>query len=70
MHAAEEDYYAHNLSMIFGPDEFERSVRVPIINDPFREKLETFYGKLSVDVPGQLTVIVITTIEILYSDCK
>ena len=37
MHAAEEDYNAQNISVIFGPDEFERFVRVPIINDPFRE---------------------------------
>ena len=67
IHAAEGDYYAQNLSVIFGPDDFEKSIRVPIINDTFREKSEIFYGKLSVNVPGQPMV---TTIKILYSDCK
>ena len=73
LHAAEEDYDSQDISVVFGPDEFEKSVRVPIINDSLRERSEIFYGHLGISTQSRSLARVIirqVTIEISYNDCK
>ena len=56
--------------MTFTPDEFEKSVRVLIVDDTLSEDSETFYGNLKVSHSESLArVTAVATIEIL-SDCK
>ena len=57
--------------MTFTPDEFEKSVRVLIVDDTLSEDSETFYGNLKVSHSESLARVVaaVATIEIL-SDCK
>ena len=59
--------------MTFGPDEYEKSVQVPIINDSSRERSEIFYGRLSISTQSRSlarVTIAQATIEISYNDCK
>ena len=58
--------------MTFGPDEYEKSVQVPIINDSSRERSENFSGNLDILIHPILdfTAVSQATIEILYNDCK
>ena len=75
LYVAQKDYNSRSLNVTFGPDELEKSVRVPIINDPSREGSEKFFGNLGIsDQPGLLGLVLPTTdvavIEILYNDCK
>ena len=61
--------------MTFRPDEYEKSVQVPIINDVLREEPEIFYGNLMFYYQSELLQQVqfaglTASIEILYNDCK
>ena len=68
----QEDYSSLSLNVTFTPDEFEKSVRVLIINDTLFEDSETFYGNLSTSHSESLAKVITAAaiIEILYSDCK
>ena len=70
----QEDYDSFSLNVTFIPNEFEKSVRVPIRNDALPEDSETFYGNLMTShLQLESLAKVVTaaaTIEISYSDCK
>ena len=68
----QEDYSSLSLSVTFTPDDFEKSVRVLIVNDTLSEDSETFYGNLRISHSEGLARVITAaaTIEILYSDCK
>ena len=70
----QEDYSSLSLSVTFTPDEFEKSVRVLIVNDTLPEDSEIFYGNLrtsSLQLESLAKVVTAAaTIEISYSDCK
>ncbi len=64
----QEDYGSLSLNVTFTPDEFEKSVQVPIINDTSREGSEVFYGNLMTSYCAVITAA--ATIEISSNDCK
>ena len=68
----QEDYNSLSLSVTFTSDEFEKSVRVLIVNDTLSEDSETFYGNLRTSHSESLAKVITAaaTIEISYSDCK
>ena len=70
---AQSDYDSQNISVTFGPDEFEKSVQVQITNDSLPERSEIFYGNLSISTQSRDLAEVTAagaTIEISYNDCK
>ena len=70
---AQRDYNSQRVSVTFSPDELEKSVRVPIIDDSLRERSEMFYGYLRISPPSAHIARVTTsraTIEISYNDCN
>ena len=71
-HVAQEDYSTRSFPVTFRPDDSEKTIMVPILNDLSRERSETFYGRL-ISCQSEHLAKVITAeavIEISYSDCK
>lgn len=67
------DYTSQHISVAFSPDESEKTIRVPIIDDSLRECSETFYGYLRISPISAHIARVTTaraTIEISYNDCN
>ena len=65
------DYIRQSFDITFGPDEDEKSIRVPIIRDSLRERSETFFGRFFEGIPyTRCAQLDTATIEILYNDCK
>ena len=67
------DYSSRSLNVTFGPDETEKTIRVPIINDISRERSETFFGNLEISAQLESFARVKVSpavVEISYSDCK
>ena len=67
------DYISQSLNITFGPDETEKTIRVPIINDISRERSESFFGKLEISPQSESSARVtvsVAMVEISYSDCK
>ena len=73
----QKDFISTTIDVLFSPDESEKSVHVPIMNDTDPERSEYFYGHLIISHPTEsehllqlTTVILRAKIEILYNDCK
>ena len=72
-HVVQEDYNSTNFAVTFSPDESEKIIMVPILDDLSRERFETFYGILVISHQSEHLAKVITAeavIIISYSDCK
>ena len=72
-HVDQEDYISQSLSVTFSPDELEKPIRVPIIDDPLLERSETFYGQLMISFSSAHIARITTaraSIEISYNDCN
>lgn len=72
-HVDQEDYISQSLRVTFSPDELEKTVQVPIINDYSLECSEMFYGQLRISSSSAniaRITIARASIEISYNDCK
>ena len=70
-YTAQSDYISPPFSITFGPEESEKSIQVPIIDDSLREHSEFFTVQLTVLYNGSFfSQKMLAMIEILYSDCK
>ena len=67
----QDDYISTNCNVTFSPDESEKSVQVPIINDSSRERSEIFYSYLTFSRESEFLPQSAGSItEIAYNDCK
>ena len=67
----QDDYISTSCNVTFSPDESEKSVKVPIINDLSREHSEIFYSYLTFSHQSEFLPRSAGAItEISYNDCK